>query len=189
MKFYSQAVLMAAMAVPAFCQAPPAPAAPAPNTPPPAVVLPADLADQLAAADAQVKALADSGVLSADRVVQIQEKLANSDVFSADKMAQIQEKMAEAAEKMKSLDMDEIQAKAEAKFREAQDRLGAMPDLNFNLDDLKSRMNVDLDMKLQNKLSDLDLKLGDMKMDFSSLGDMAFLQEPKVLPDGWATNA
>jgi TolA-binding protein len=155
MKFYSQAVLMAALVVPAFSQAPPA------------ITLQSDLADQVAAAKAQAKALADS------------------DVLSADKMAEIQEKMAEAAEKMKSIDVDELQARAEEKLREAQDRLNAMPDMNFKFDELKSRLDsgdFDFDMKLQQKLSDLDMKLGDMKFDFSAVGDMAFLQEPKSPP-------
>jgi TolA-binding protein len=162
MKFYSQAMLMAALSVPAFCQAP-QPAPPAPPAPP-AVELQGDLADQIAAANAQVKALVDSNA------------------FSADKMAQIQEKMAEAAEKMKSIDMDEIQTRAEEKFREAQDRIAAMPDLQLKIDELTSRNNLDLDMKLQQKLSDLDMKLGDMKFDFPALGDMAFLQEGKPMP-------
>ncbi|HVV45040.1 MAG TPA: tetratricopeptide repeat protein, partial [Bryobacteraceae bacterium] len=162
MKFYSQAMLMAALSVPAFCQAP-QPAPPAPPAPP-AVELQGDLADQIAAANAQVKALVDS------------------DAFSADKMALIQEKMAEAAEKMKSIDMDEIQARAEEKFRAAQDRIAAMPDLQLKIDELTSRNNLDLDMKLQQKLSDLDMKLGDMKFDFPALGDMAFLQEAKPMP-------
>jgi TolA-binding protein len=160
-------VLMAALAVPAFCQAPPAPTAPTPPTAPTAPsaqVLPPDLADQVAAAAAQAKALADS------------------DAFSQDKMAQIQEKIAEAAEKMKSVDMDDIQSRAEEKMREVQDRLGALPDLNINLDDLKSQVNVDLDLKLQQKLSDLDMKLGNMNFDFSALGDMAFLQDLKSPP-------
>jgi len=70
-------------------------------------------------------------------------------------------------------------ARAQEKMLEAQDRLSVMPDVNINLDELKSRMNVDLDMNVQQKLSDLDMKLGDMKFDFSALGDMAFLQEAK----------
>ncbi len=148
MKFYSQAVLMAALAAPAFCQAPPA--APAPPAPP-AVALQSDLADQVAAAEAQAKSIADS------------------DAFSPDKMAQIQDKMAAAAEKMRSIDMDDVMARAEEKFREAQDRLSSMPDININLDELKSRANVDLDINLQQKLANLDMKLG----------DMAFLQAPK----------
>jgi TolA-binding protein len=164
MKFYSQAVLMAALALPAFCQAPPAAPAPGAAPAPPALALPADLADQVAAAEAQAKALADS------------------DAFSQDKMEQLQDRMAEAQEKMKSIDMDDINAKAEEKLREAQDRLGAMPDVNLKLEDLKSRLNIDLDMNLQQKLSDLDIKLGNMKFDFPALGDMAFLQAPKVPP-------
>lgn len=161
MKFYSQAVLMAALAVPAFCQAPPAEPAPAAAPAPPVIAMQSDLAEQVAAAKAQAKALADS------------------DVFSQDRMAQIQEKMAEAAERMKSIDMDDAMARAQEKMLEAQDRLSVMPDVNINLDELKSRMNVDLDMNVQQKLSDLDMKLGDMKFDFSALGDMAFLQEAK----------
>ena len=167
MKFYSHAVLMAALAVPAFCQAPPAPPAPMPPTAPtPAAadVLRPDLADQIAAAKAQAKALADS------------------DILSQEKMAQIQEKIAEAAEKVKSIDLDDVQARAEEKLREVQDRLDATPNLNIYIDDLKSRVCVDLDMKMQQKLSDLDMKVGDMKLDFSSLGDMAFLQESKQGP-------
>jgi TolA-binding protein len=160
MKVFSQAVLMAALAVPAFCQAPPA----EPAAPTPAVALQVDLANQVAAAEAQAKALADSDVLSPDR------------------MAQIQERIAEAAEKMKSIDIDEVQARAQEKLREAQDRLGAMPDVNFKLDELKSGLDFDFDMKLQQKLADLDMRLGDMKFDFSALGDMAFLQEPKAMP-------
>src|SRR6185437_13869337 len=124
MKFLSQAMLMAALAAaPSFCQAPPPDPTPAPGP-----------AGQLAAADAQVKALADSGVLSAD------------------KMAEVQEKLHEAAEKMKSIDMDEIQDRAEEKLQEEQDRLRAMPDMNLKFDELKSqRANGDfaVDTNLQ----------------------------------------
>jgi len=170
MKFYSQAVLMAALALPVFCQAPPEPAAPAPP-PPAAEVLSADVAGQVAAAEAQAKALAAN------------------DAFSADKMAQIQEKIAEAAEKVQSVDMADVQAKAEEKLREVQDRLGAMPDLNFKLDEMKSRLenndfnfDFDLDPQLQQKLSDLDMKMDGLKMNLPALGDLAFLQAPKVPP-------
>ncbi|HEU5022797.1 MAG TPA: HEAT repeat domain-containing protein, partial [Bryobacteraceae bacterium] len=152
MKFFSHAVLLGALAAPAFCQAPP---------PEPALAEPA-LApappDQLAAADAQVKALADSGVLSED------------------KMAELKAKLAEAAERMKSVDMDEIQSEAQDKLREAQDRLN--DELNFRLEN----QDFDLDWKLQEKLSDLDMKLGRMKFDFATPGDMAFLQQPKLAP-------
>jgi TolA-binding protein len=169
MKFFSQAVLTAALAVPAFCQAPPAPVAPTPPaaptpSPAPAEVLPSDLADQVAAAEAQAKALADS------------------DAFSQEKMAQIQEEMNEAAQKLKSIDIDEVQARAQEKLQEAQDRLRSMPDVKINLDELKSRMDAGFDMDLQQKLSDLDMKLGRMKFDFAAPGDMAFLQQPKLAP-------
>jgi tetratricopeptide (TPR) repeat protein len=128
MKFYSQAILTAALAMPAFCQAP----APLPQPQPQPF------------SEAAAKALAER------------------DALSADKMAQIQEKIEEAADKIRTIDMDELAARAEAKFREAQDSLGELPDLNLKLDDLQLRFDSDIDMKLQQNLSDLEMKMGDM---------------------------
>jgi hypothetical protein len=70
-----------------------------------------------------------------------------------------------------------------------QDRLGAMPDLTLKLDEMKSRLedndfnfDFDLDPQLQQKLSDLDMKMDSLKINLPALGDLAFLQAPKAPP-------
>ncbi|HVW12108.1 MAG TPA: HEAT repeat domain-containing protein [Bryobacteraceae bacterium] len=157
MKFYPQAVLTAALAVPAFCQAPPPPAAPLAPAPA-ADVLPTDPADQAAAiADAKAKAMADQQIFSDVQM----EKFAAQAQAAADRIQSvdtddIQMKIDAAAAKMQSIDMADMQAKVDA----AADKMRDMQ-LNFNID------------------SDLDLKLNDLNV---KLGDLAFLQGPKPAP-------
>jgi TolA-binding protein len=151
MKSYLQALLTAALAGPAFCQV-------SADAPPP------DLAGQVAAVAAQAKAAAAS------------------DMVSADSMAALQAKIAEAAERAQSIDIPDMQARAAAKLREAQDRLGAIPDLDLKLENLRDRLedsDFDIDIKLQQKLSDLD-----MKLNLPSFDGLAFLQDarPAVAP-------
>jgi TolA-binding protein len=155
MKFYPQAVLMAALATPAFCQAPPPPAAPL--APPAADVLPGDLADQIAAAKEQAKALAGQQALSDEQMENFTAKAqAAADKMQSVDMADIQAKMDAAADRMQSIDVADIQAKMDAAAEKMRDmQLKFDSDSNFNIN-----------------LQDLDLKLN----------GLAFLQAPKPAP-------
>lgn len=167
MKFYPQAVLMAALAAPAFCQAPLPPAVPLP--PPAADVVPGDLADQTAAAEAQAKMLANQREFSAEQMEKFAARAeADAEKMQSIDMADIQAKVQAAAEKMQSIDMAEMQAKAEA----AADKL----------EDLK--LKFDLDNHIDVNLDDLKMKLGNLNMnlDLSNPGGLAFLQAPKPAP-------
>ncbi len=157
MKLYLSAVLIAALAVPAFCQMPPAT--------PKAITL-ADQADQMARAAEKMAAQAD--VMSSDKIAAIE---AQADALQAQA-----EKMTTQFDfsKFDSADfnykMDEKMAMAAEKAAEAAERFYSLGDIDAKLN---QNMNLQFDSKFNFDVDSAMSKVADQ---------LAFLQGPTPKP-------